>query len=73
MKPFRVVAIFRQRGGFLDTYFAYVSLAEAQRFLGTVGQVTGVEIEVDSFDQATPVAAALRQTFSYPFAVRSFV
>jgi len=72
MKPFRVVAIFRQRGGFLDTYFAYVSLAEAQRFLGTVGQVTGVEIEVDSFDQATPVAAALRQTFSYPFAVRSW-
>jgi len=72
MKPFRVVAIFRQRGGFLDTYFAYVSLPVAQHFLGSPEQVTGVEIEVDSFDQATPVASMLRQTFSYPFAVRSW-
>ncbi len=34
MKPFRVVGIFRQRGGFLDTYFAYIDLRQAQRFLG---------------------------------------
>lgn len=48
MKPFRVVAIARHRGGFLDTYFAYVALAEAQAFLGEEGRVTGVEVEVDS-------------------------
>lgn len=72
MKPFRVVGIFRQRGGFIDTYFAYVALPEAQRFLGTEGQVSGVEVEVDSFDHAVPVASALRQKFDFPLVVRSW-
>jgi lipoprotein-releasing system permease protein len=72
MKPFRVTAIISQRGGLLDTYYAYISLPQAQQFLGSVDQVSGVEVEVDSFDQATPVAAKLRQTFTYPFVVRSW-
>jgi lipoprotein-releasing system permease protein len=72
MKPFRVVGISRHRGGFLDTYFAYVALSEAQAFLGEEDQVTGVEVEVDSFDHAKPVASSLRQDFSYPFVVRSW-
>lgn len=72
MKPFRVTSIITQRGGLLDTYYAYVSLPEAQRFLGSPGHVSGVEIEVDSFDQASPVAAKLRQEFGYPFVVRSW-
>jgi lipoprotein-releasing system permease protein len=72
MKPFRVMAIFRQGGGFLDTYFAYVTLAEAQRLLDIGDAATGVEIEVDSFDHATPVASGLRKELGYPFAVRSW-
>jgi len=72
MKPFRVTSIISQRGGLLDTYYAYVSLPEAQRFLGSPGHVSGVEVEVDSFDQASPVAAKLRQEFGYPFVVRSW-
>ena len=72
MKPFRVVGIFRQRGGFLDTYFAYVSLPQAQRFFGSEDSVTGVEIDVTSFDKAAPVASTLRQSFEYPFIVRSW-
>jgi lipoprotein-releasing system permease protein len=72
MKPFRVTAIISQRGGLLDTYYAYVSLSEAQRFLGSPERVSGVEVEVDSFDQASPVASKLRQEFAYPFIVRSW-
>jgi lipoprotein-releasing system permease protein len=72
MKPFRIVGIFRQRGGFLDTYFAYVNLAEAQRFFDARGKASGIEVEVDSFDQARPVAAALRQELKFPFVVRSW-
>lgn len=72
MKPFRIVGIFRQKGGFMDTYFAYVSLPQAQRFFGTEGAVTGVEIDVDSYDAAAPVAERLRQVFDYPFIVRSW-
>jgi lipoprotein-releasing system permease protein len=72
MKSFEVVGIFRQRGGFMDTYFAYVSLGEAQRFFGMEEQVTGVEIEVASFDHASPVAAQLRQELDFPYMVRSW-
>ncbi len=72
MKPFRVVGIFRQRGGFLDTYFAYTALPQAQKLLEMPEMVTGIEVEVDTFDHAAPVAAQLRQEFSYPYVVRSW-
>lgn len=72
IKPFRVVGIFRQKGGFMDTYFAYVSMPQAQRFFGSPDAVTGVEIDVDSYDAAAPVAERLRQIFDYPFVVRSW-
>jgi len=72
MKPFQVVGIFRQSGGFLDTYFAYISLAEAQRFFGEEGLASGIEIEVDSYDQAVPVTRQLRSEFGYPYVVRSW-
>ncbi|MFA5515954.1 MAG: lipoprotein-releasing ABC transporter permease subunit [Desulfuromonadales bacterium] len=72
MKPFRIVGIFRQRGGFLETYFAYISFTEAQRFFGAEGAVTGVEIDVDSYDRASPVARTLQEQFDFPFLVRSW-
>ncbi|PLX75833.1 MAG: lipoprotein-releasing system transmembrane subunit, LolC/LolE family [Desulfuromonas sp.] len=72
MKPFRVVAIFTQRGGFLDTYFAYIDLAVSQAFFDLGTGVSGVEVEVAGFDQARPVAAALREVYGYPYAVRSW-
>ncbi|MBN1142224.1 MAG: lipoprotein-releasing ABC transporter permease subunit [Deltaproteobacteria bacterium] len=72
MKPFRVVGILRQQGGVLDAYFGYVSLAAAQELLDTHGQVSGLEIELDSFDHTQKVAASLRRSFRYPFGVRSW-
>ena len=72
MKSFRVVGIFRHRGGFLDTYFAYVALEQAQNLLDADGQASGVEVELASFDQAAGVAARLQQTFPYPYLARSW-
>ncbi len=72
MKPFRVVGIFRQAGGFLDTFFAYTSLRQAQDFLDSRGQLTGIEIDVDRFDHARPVAEAIRSEFGFPHVVRSW-
>jgi lipoprotein-releasing system permease protein len=72
MKPFRVVGIFKQRGGFIDAYFAYIDLKQAQLFFDLGDNVSGVEVEVDNFDQAAPVAASLRQVYSFPYAVRSW-
>lgn len=72
MKPFEIVGIFRQRGGFFDTYFAYISMIQAQKFFDFENQVSGLEVEVGSFAQATPVSKSLRETISYPLVVRSW-
>jgi lipoprotein-releasing system permease protein len=72
MKTFRVIGIIQQQGGFIDTYFAYIDLAQAQRFFGLDGVVSGIEVEVDGFDQARPVAEALRSQFRFPYSVRSW-
>jgi lipoprotein-releasing system permease protein len=72
MKPFKIVGIFKQRGGFIDAYFAYINIADAQAFFDLGDAVSGVEIEVDSFDQAAPVANSLRQEYRFPHVVRSW-
>lgn len=72
MKPFRVVGIFRQRGGFFETYFAYISLPQSQAFFDVEGQVSGLEVEVESFDRAPAVVSQLRERLSYPLVVRSW-
>ncbi len=72
MKPFRVVGIVSHRGGFLETYFAYIPLAVAQNFFDAEDQASGVEIEVASYDRATPLAAQLRNRLSFPLVVRSW-
>jgi len=72
MKPFRVVGIFQHRGGFLDAYFAYVDLIQAQQFLNTNGQVSGVEIELASFEQSRLVTSRLREKLPFPYLVSSW-
>jgi len=72
MKPFRVVGVASKRRGFLDTYFAYISLSEAQRFFDSRNGVSGLEIEVDAFDHAPAITIQLRQELGYPFVVRSW-
>jgi len=72
MKPFRVVGIFRHRGGVMDAYFGYVSLTAAQELLDSKGEVTGLEIELVSFDHTRKVTEALREEFHYPYVVRSW-
>jgi len=72
MKPFRVVGIFQHRGGFLDAYFAYVDLAQAQQFLDADGQVSGIEIELASFEESRGVRDRLRATLPFPYLTSSW-
>ncbi|MBW2478004.1 MAG: lipoprotein-releasing ABC transporter permease subunit [Deltaproteobacteria bacterium] len=72
MKPFQVVSIFKQRGGFIDTYYAYVNITDAQKFFDLGDTVSGVEVEVDGFDHARPVAETLREQYGFPYVVRSW-
>lgn len=72
MKPFNVVGILRQGGGFFEKYYAYVSLSHAQVLLDMEGQVTGLEIEATAFDSANDLAAELRAQYDYPYSVRTW-
>ncbi|MBE0499973.1 MAG: lipoprotein-releasing ABC transporter permease subunit [Desulfuromonadales bacterium] len=72
MKPFQLVGIFRQSGGFFETYYAYISLPHAQSFLDMKGEVTGLEIEATAFDRTAQLAAQLRSNYDYPFVVRTW-
>ncbi|KIH75752.1 lipoprotein-releasing system permease protein [Geoalkalibacter ferrihydriticus] len=72
MKPFQVVGIMREKGSLLDTYNAYIQLPVAQNFFDLEGQVTGIEVDVLSFDDTSRVVSDLRDTFEFPFLVRSW-
>jgi lipoprotein-releasing system permease protein len=54
-RPFRVAGIFFSGMFEYDSKFAYLSLAEAQRFFGTGDAVTGLELKMDDVDAARTV------------------
>jgi lipoprotein-releasing system permease protein len=54
-RPFRVAAIFYSGMYEYDSKFAYIDLAEGQRFFGTGDSVTGLELKVDDVDSARAV------------------
>lgn len=72
MKPFQVVAVFEKQSSLVDSFYAYIPLSTAQAFFDMDGAVSGIELEVDLFDQAPEVAATLAEEFSFPFVVRSW-
>jgi lipoprotein-releasing system permease protein len=54
-RPFRVAAVFYSGMYEYDSKFAYMDLAEAQRFFGTGDTITGLELRVKDVDQAKAV------------------
>lgn len=70
MKPFQVVAIFEKQSSMVDSFYAYIPLTVAQSFFDMQGTVTGVELEVDRFDQAPQAAAALKAQLDPSYTVR---
>ncbi len=70
MKPFLVVGIFEKQSSLVDSFYAYIPLEIAQKFFDSDGAVSGVELEVDRFDQAPQVAQRLSEQFEFPFVIR---
>lgn len=70
MKPFQVVAIFEKQSSLVDSFYAYIPLKVAQRFFDMQDQVSGVELEVDLFEKAPDVAAAMSREFDFPYVIR---
>lgn len=70
MKPFKVVGIFEKPSSLIDSFFAYINLETAQKFFDSPGEVSGIEIEVQRFDQAPQVSGELSRQFSFPYIIR---
>jgi len=64
---FQVSGIFESGMYEYDSSFAYVSLAEAGRLLGTSGGVTGIEVKVREIYSAATVASRIRERLGYPY------
>ena len=71
-RPFRVAGIFYSGMYEYDTKFAYITLPEAQRFLGLDDEVTGLEIKADHVEHALPVAANVRNRLGKSYRVRDW-
>jgi lipoprotein-releasing system permease protein len=72
LKPFRVAGHFYTGMYEFDSKLAYVALADAQRFLGTPGEVTGIEIRTTTPEAARDVADELARRLGPRFEVRTW-
>jgi lipoprotein-releasing system permease protein len=72
LRTFRVAGHFYTGMYEFDSKLAYVSLAEAQRFLGLPGEITGLEIRLEHPDRAPDVAAGLAALLGPAYEVRSW-
>jgi lipoprotein-releasing system permease protein len=72
LKPFRVAGHFYTGMYEFDSKLAYVSLAEAQRFLGMQGEVTGIELRTTKPDSALALAERISAMLGPGYDVRSW-
>jgi lipoprotein-releasing system permease protein len=72
-RPFRVAGILYSGFYEYDAKFAYLQLAEAQRFFGTGDSVTGLELKMKDVDTARPVMRrVLAALEGYPFRTKDW-
>jgi len=72
LRTFRVVGHFYSGMYEYDSKLAYVSLEEAQRFLGAPGEVSGIDVRARSPDEARQLAAAVAAALGPAYDVRSW-
>ncbi len=73
MKPFRVVGIFNTGMFEYDSTLAYVSLGEAQTFLGLGDSVTGIQLKVADVYKTGQIAREINSTFGFPYYARDWM
>jgi len=72
LKPFRVAGHFYSGMYEFDSKLAYVSLRDAQKFLGMDGEVTGIEIRTVTPEAAIDVARQIGARLGPAYEVRSW-
>ena len=72
-RPFRVAGLLYSGFYEYDAKFAYLQLAEAQRFFGTGDSVTGLELKMKDVNAARPVMRRVLATLEgYPFRTKDW-
>jgi lipoprotein-releasing system permease protein len=72
-RPFRVAGLLYSGFYEYDAKFAYIQLAEAQRFFGAGDSVTGLELKVNDVNAARPVMRkVLAALEGYPFRTKDW-
>jgi lipoprotein-releasing system permease protein len=67
-RPFRVAAVFYSGMYEYDSKFAYIALPEAQKYFGTDGAITGLELKLDDLDATRRVSRDILVALDgYPF------
>jgi lipoprotein-releasing system permease protein len=72
LKPFRVAGHFYTGMYEFDSKLAYVNLADAQKFLGTPDEVTGIEIRTTTAEAARAVAEEIARRVGPGYEVRTW-
>src|SRR5262249_30465950 len=72
LKPFRVAGHFYTGMYEFDAKLAYISLRDAQKFLGMDGEVTGIEIKTTTPEAAIGVASQIADRLGPSYDVRSW-
>ncbi len=67
MRTFRLVGLFESGMYEYDSTIAFISLTEAQSFLGLGRKVTGLEVKTEDIYQAAKIAGNIQQRLGMPF------
>ncbi|HWR73015.1 MAG TPA: ABC transporter permease, partial [Nitrospirota bacterium] len=67
IRKFELVGIFDAGMYDYNTGFAYVSLAEAQRFFNLEGKISGVQVRVDDIYRADEISRAIQSAAGFPY------
>lgn len=73
LQSFVVVGIFESGMFEYDSSMAFVSLSEAQRFLGMGQSVTGIEVKVSDIYKADQIASLISKKLGYPYWIRDWM
>ncbi|MBI4768100.1 MAG: lipoprotein-releasing ABC transporter permease subunit [Deltaproteobacteria bacterium] len=67
MRPFRLVGIFESGMFEYDSTIAFISLSQAQSFMGLGNKVTGLEVKTGDIYKADGIARAIQAKLGFPF------
>ncbi len=66
-RSYKVTALFDSGMYEYDSSMVFISLTEAQDFLGMEDKVTGIEVKVTDYDKADIIGASIEKELGYPY------